>query len=140
MDQLTDDLLTIQQVADKTGLSTHTLRYYEKIGLIQAVDRADNGHRRYSPGDVGWLDFLKCLRSTGMPVREVKRYAELYEDGDQTLAERRALLETHRARIEADLRELTANLEAIKYKIAYYRELEARATGGEAETLSAVSN
>ncbi len=129
------NLLTIQEVADKTGLSTHTLRYYEKIGLIQCVDRADNGHRRYSPNDVGWLDFLKCLRSTGMPVREVKLYAELYEEGDSTTTERRELLETHRARIEADLRELTANLEAIKYKIAYYQELEARASGEDLEAL-----
>ncbi len=135
-----DDLLTIQQVADKTGLSTHTLRYYEKIGLIQAVDRADNGHRRYSSGNVGWLDFLKCLRSTGMPVREVKRYAELYEEGDSTMTERRALLENHRERIEADLRELKANLEAIKYKIAYYQELEACAAGRESETSPVSTN
>lgn len=130
-----NDLLTIQQVAEKTGLSTHTLRYYEKIGLIQAVDRAHNGHRRYSPNDVGWLDFLKCLRSTGMPVREVKRYAELFEQGDPTMTERRQLLETHRARIEADLHELTANLEAIKYKIAYYRELEQKASGSDLTAL-----
>ena len=131
------DLLTIQQVADKTGLSAHTLRYYEKIGLIQAVDRAQNGHRRYSPGDVGWLDFLKCLRSTGMPVREVKRYSELFEDGDATLAERRELLETHRARIQADLRELMANLDAINYKIAYYQDLEADAARGHVDVHSA---
>jgi DNA-binding transcriptional MerR regulator len=132
-----DDLLTIQQVAEKTGLSAHTLRYYEKIGLIQMVDRAHNGHRRYAPGDVGWLDFLKCLRSTGMPVREVKRYAELYAEGDATMTERRELLEAHRARIEADLRELMAHLDAITYKIAYYLDLEAQAARCEIEGVNA---
>jgi DNA-binding transcriptional MerR regulator len=135
-----DEPLTIQQVVEKTGLSAHTLRYYEKIGLIQAVDRDDNGHRRYSSDDVGWLDFLKCLRSTGMPVRDVKRYAELYEAGDSTMTERRELLEAHRARIEADLRELEANLDAIAYKIAFYRELEAKAAGHALESVRVSSH
>jgi DNA-binding transcriptional MerR regulator len=124
-----DTLLTIQQVAERTGLSTHTLRYYERIGLIRPVGRAPSGHRQYSASDVGWLDFLRCLRSTGMPVREVKRYAELFAEGDSTLAERRALLEAHRRRIEENIRELTSSLEAIKYKIASYAELEAQAVG-----------
>jgi DNA-binding transcriptional MerR regulator len=124
-----DVYLTIQEVADRTGLSTHTLRYYERIGLIHPVDRASSGHRRYSASDVGWLDFMRCLRSTGMPIREVKRYSELFAEGDRTLAERRALLEAHRRRIEEDMRELAKNLEAIKYKIAYYDQLEAEALG-----------
>jgi DNA-binding transcriptional MerR regulator len=130
-----DTLLTIQQVAERTGLSAHTLRYYERIGLIHPVGRAASGHRQYSVSDVGWLDFMRCLRSTGMPIREVKRYAELFAQGDSTLAERRALLEAHRRRIEDDLRELSRNLEAIKYKIAYYTELEAQAMG-EVQTIS----
>jgi DNA-binding transcriptional MerR regulator len=124
-----DIYLTIQEVADRTGLSAHTLRYYERIGLIHPVDRASSGHRRYSASDVGWLDFMRCLRSTGMPIREVKRYAELFAEGDRTLAERRALLEAHRRRIEDDMRELAKNLDAIKYKIAYYEQLEAQALG-----------
>ena len=124
-----DIYLTIQEVADRTGLSAHTLRYYERIGLIHPVDRASSGHRRYSASDVGWLDFMRCLRSTGMPIREVKRYSELFAEGDSTLAERRALLEAHRRRIEDDMRELAKNLDAIKYKIAYYEQLEAKALG-----------
>jgi DNA-binding transcriptional MerR regulator len=124
-----DIYLTIQEVAERTGLSAHTLRYYERIGLIHPVGRASSGHRRYSESDVGWLDFMRCLRSTGMPVREVKRYADLFAEGDHTLAERRALLEAHRRRIEDDMRELAENLEAIKYKIAYYEQLEAQALG-----------
>jgi DNA-binding transcriptional MerR regulator len=119
-----DDKLTIQEAADLTGLSTHTLRYYERVGLIEAVGRAPSGHRAYSEADLGWLKFLKCLRSTGMPIREIKRYAELYAEGDGTVNERLALLEAHRERIRQNLDELTQNLEALDYKIAYYRQLE----------------
>ncbi|RPJ01327.1 MAG: MerR family transcriptional regulator [Chloroflexi bacterium] len=122
-----DTLLTIQQVVERTGLTAHTLRYYERIGLIRPVGRAASGHRQYSAADVGWLDFMRCLRSTGMPIREVKRYAELFAQGDSTLADRRALLENHRRRIEDNLRELSKSLDAIKYKIATYQELEAQA-------------
>ena len=135
-----DTLLSIQEVAEMTGLTAHTLRYYERIGLIQPVDRAPSGHRRYSRGDVGWLEFLRCLRSTGMPVREVKRYGELYEEGDSTLTNRRALLENHRQRILDNIEQLTRNLKAIEYKIAYYRELEAQATDGEVEEAHVVAN
>ncbi len=124
-----DTHLSIQQVAERTGLSTHTLRYYERIGLIHPVGRASSGHRQYSASDVGWLDFMRCLRSTGMPIREVKRYAELFAEGDRTLTERRALLEAHRRRIEESMRELAKDLDAIKYKIAYYEQLEAQAVG-----------
>ncbi len=76
-----------------------------------------------------WEYVTRCLRSTGMPIREVKRYAELFAEGDRTLAERRALLEAHRRRIEESMRELAKDLDAIKYKIAYYEQLEAQAVG-----------
>jgi hypothetical protein len=72
-----------------------------------------------------------------MPVREVKRYAELFDEGDDTMFERRALLENHRQRILENLRELNKNLEAIEYKIAFYKDLEAQATGEESESVIA---
>jgi len=120
-----DDRLTIQEAAAQLGVSTHTLRYYEHEGLIQPVERSESsGHRLYSSSDLGWLKFLKCLRSTGMPIREIKRYADLYSQGESTNSERRALLEMHRERLLASLDELNRSLEAIDYKIAYYRQLE----------------
>ncbi len=121
---MTDEALTIQEVAEMTGLSAHTLRYYERIGLIQPVDRAASGHRRYSRDDLGWIEFLKKLRMTGMPIREMKLYADLMWQGDHTTVARRRLLERHRDRMQRKVQELNETLECIEWKIAHYRELE----------------
>lgn len=113
--------LTVQQVAAKTGLSPHTIRYYERIGLIPSIGRAANGHRRYSANDVGWIEFLKCLRSTGMPLAEMQRYVALQQMGEMTVADRLALLEAHRDRLQAQIHQLHTFLEKIESKIRYYR-------------------
>lgn len=118
--------LTVHEVAERTGLSAHTIRYYERVGLIPAVGRAPNGHRRYSEADIGWIEFLKCLRSTGMPISEMQRYVTLQQEGDATLQERLALLEAHRSRIKARLEELNRFLERIEKKIAWYKDHEAQ--------------
>jgi DNA-binding transcriptional MerR regulator len=116
--------LTVHEVADKTDLSAHTIRYYERIGLIPSIERASNGHRRYSVDDVGWIEFLKCLRSTGMPISEMQRYVELQQEGDLTSRDRMALLEAHRCRLKARIEELCGFLERIEGKLAYYQSLE----------------
>ena len=115
--------MTIQQAAGETGLSAHTLRYYERIGLISPVDRAPNGHRRYTEDDVGWIGFLNKLRATGMPISKMKRYADLQRQGDDTLAERLALLEEHRREVKKRIQELERNLAVIEHKIGYYTEV-----------------
>ena len=114
--------LSISDVAAETGLSNHTLRYYERAGLLLGVDRNRSGHRRYSAGDVSWLVMVTRLRSTGMPIRMIRRYADLVRAGDGNEAERLALLQTHRDQVIAKRDELQRNLEAIDYKIALYRE------------------
>jgi len=117
------NLLTIQEVADRTGLSTHTLRYYERSGLMIApVTRAANGHRQYSEDDIGWIEFLKKLRTTGMPIREMRRFAELQCQGDITMDQRLAILKAHRRRVVADLEELTEYLRVIEWKIEHYTD------------------
>ncbi|MCX7682405.1 MAG: MerR family transcriptional regulator [Anaerolineae bacterium] len=116
--------LTVQEVAERTGLSAHTIRYYERIGLIPSVGRAPNGHRRYTETDVGWIEFLKCLRSTGMPLAEMLRYVALQQEGEGTFQERLALLEAHRHRIKAKIEELNKLLERIEAKINWYRSRE----------------
>jgi DNA-binding transcriptional MerR regulator len=116
--------LTVQQASEKTGLSAHTIRYYERIGLIPSIERAANGHRRYSEDDIGWIEFLKCLRSTGMPISEMQRYVELQQEDDATLHDRLALLEAHRRRIKAKIKELNDFLERIEWKIGYYQGLK----------------
>ena len=118
--------LTVQEAADKTGLSAHTIRYYERIGLILSVERATNGHRRYTADDIGWIEFLKCLRSTGMPISEMQRYVELQQEGDSTLHDRLELLEVHRRRLMARMQELDGFLERIEGKINYYQNLESQ--------------
>ncbi len=117
--------LTIHEVAQATGLSTHTLRYYERIGLIHPIDREQNTHRRYTSDDVGWIDFLTKLRATGMSIRDMQRYAELQRRGDETLPERVEMLKALRDKVEAHMDELNEHLKLIYYKIEIYSKMAA---------------
>jgi len=115
--------LTIAEVSEQTGLTAHTLRYYERDGLmLSRVERAGSGHRRYSERDLRWLSLLTGLRSTGMPIRDIKRYAALVRAGDGNEQERLVLLLAHRARVEARLAEAMAHLKVIDHKIGVYEE------------------
>jgi len=120
----TDQRLAISEVAEATGLSTHTLRYYERAGLmLEPVDRASSTHRRYSESDVNWVLFLTKLRATGMPIARVKEYVELVRKGDRTTADRLELLLRHRITVLAQLDEITQSLAAIDKKITLYKEM-----------------
>src|SRR5262245_20515519 len=114
--------LTIAEVAERTGLTPHTLRYYERDGLMLGVGRAGSGHRRYSERDLGWIELITKLRATGMPIREVRRYAELVRAGDGNEDERLTLLRAHRERVRAQLDTTAAYLGAIDLKISYYAD------------------
>jgi DNA-binding transcriptional MerR regulator len=122
--------LTIQQAAHKTGLSVHTLRYYERNGLLEPVDRASSGHRRYSTDDLTRIEFLSRLRATGMPIRQMQEFTELFRQRPKAIAERRAILEAHQKQVQAHIEELTRNLELIQWKINHYQELEAQQQAG----------
>ena len=112
---------SIAETAELTGLTTHTLRYYERDGLmLRRVGRTASGHRRYSDRDLHWIDLISRLRSTGMPIRDVRRYAELVRSGDGNEAERLALLRDHRQQVLAQLAEVTEHLGAIDRKIGIY--------------------
>lgn len=115
-------MLTIQQAAEETGVSVHTLRYYEKIGLVTPIPRADNGHRRYTDDDVYAIVFLTRLRATGMPIADMKRYVDLAAQGETTLADRLALLEAHRDAVRQRLEEVGQHLGVIERKIVNYRK------------------
>jgi DNA-binding transcriptional MerR regulator len=119
------DRLTIQEVAQATGLSAHTLRYYERVGLIHPIDREQNTHRRYTTNDVGWIDFLTKLRATGMSIKDMQKYAELQRRGDETLAERVEMLKSLRDKVEAHMDELNEHLKLIHYKIEIYQKIVA---------------
>ncbi|KUY99233.1 MULTISPECIES: MerR family transcriptional regulator [unclassified Burkholderia] len=124
--------LTIGQVAELTGVSTHTLRYYEQAGLLRAISRTAAGHRLYAPADLDWLAFVMRLKATGMPIAQMQQFAALRAQGESTFGARRRLLTEHRDAVRAHIAELQASLDAIGDKIAYYetqeRETERRAT------------
>src|SRR5580704_2429206 len=123
--------LTIAEVAAKTGITTHTLRYYERIGLVQPVPRARSGHRRYGDAELRWIDLLKKLHATEMPIRKMLEYARLARRGEATIAARRALLDAHRLEVEAKLAHLQSTLATINRKLASYdRALAKAGTGG----------
>lgn len=118
-----NELLTIQQAAEKTGLSVHTLRYYERVGLLQPVGRAANGHRRFAPDDVGRIEFLNKLRATGMPIRVMCEFAGLMQQGDEGIAERLRLLKAHQEVVNHYIEDLQKNLAVIDYKVNLYTQL-----------------
>lgn len=114
--------LTISDAARAAGISAHTLRYYERAGLLDPVGRAASGHRRYDDEDLARIEFLTKLRSTGMPIRKIREYADLMRRGDDTHESRLALLEAHRDAVRAQLEDTARNLDLIERKIDYYRE------------------
>ena len=121
--ELTKDKFTIQEAAEVTGLTAHTLRYYERVGLIHPITREDNTRRCYSADDIGWIDFLTKLRATGMSIREMQKYAELQRQGDETLLERVEMLKALRDRVEKHIEELNEHLKLVHYKIEVYGQI-----------------
>ena len=114
--------LTIQEVATRTGLSAHTLRYYERIGLTAPIQRAPSGHRRYrDEEDLEWLVLIKHLRATNMSIREMQRFAELVRQGDGTIKQRLKLLRVHQRKLQAQLAEIQETLELLDHKVTTYR-------------------
>jgi DNA-binding transcriptional MerR regulator len=114
---------TIEETAQRTGVTAHTLRYYERIGLLEPVGRASSGHRRYNDADLASVGFLTLLRQTGMPIREMQRFVELTRAGDQTIPERVVALEAHRDALAAQIALLDQHFAAITRKINVYRAL-----------------
>ncbi|MBF9016355.1 MULTISPECIES: MerR family transcriptional regulator [unclassified Oceanispirochaeta] len=114
---------SMKEVKDLTGLSDHTLRYYEKDGILAEIRRQKNGHRRYEKQDLDWLDFVICLRSTGMPLSTIRKYRELMEQGDSTAEERKDLLLEQKESLLEEITTLQDSLKRISFKIDYYDQL-----------------
>lgn len=115
-----EERYTISEVAALTGLTAHTLRWYERIGLMPHVDRSHTGQRRFSNRDLDWLAFVGKLRLTGMPVADMVRYAELLREGEHTFEERQELLEATRRDVRTRISELQGTLAVLDYKIDFY--------------------
>lgn len=114
------DRYTISEVAAICGLSAHTLRWYERIGLMPDVDRSHTGQRRFTNRDLDWLDLVAKLRLTGMPVADMVRYAELVRAGEHTCPERHELLVATREDVLRRVAELRETLAVLDYKIDIY--------------------
>jgi DNA-binding transcriptional MerR regulator len=114
------DKYTISEVVTWTGLTAHTLRWYERIGLVSDVDRSHTGQRRFNNRDLDWLAFVGKLRLTGMPVADMVRYAELVREGEHTFEARQELLEQTRRDVRTRIAELQDTLSVLDFKIDFY--------------------
>ncbi len=124
--------MSIQAISNLTGITAHTLRYYEKNGLIHAIARGSNGRRQYSVNDLAWIRFLVRLRTTGMSIKQMQQIADLRRQGSASTKERRVLLEAHKNKVAAQIERLQEHYEVINEKIEIYRqwELENQLNGG----------
>lgn len=114
--------MTISEVSEKYGLTAVTLRYYEKIGLIPPVTRNKSGVRDYQPEECGWVEFVKCMRSAGMPVETLLQYMALLREGEHTKPERMQLLVRQREALLEKRREMDETIRRLESKIAYYED------------------
>lgn len=109
---------TMREVVEKTGITPHTLRFYEKEGVLPAVDRDVNGVRKFNEHYVDCVEMVRALRSAGLPLAEIKQYVELYNSGDRTLHLRKTMLANQKSKVEEQITRLMKTLEKLNYKLA----------------------
>ena len=127
---------SIQIMASRCGMTAHTLRYYERVGLIQPVRRGQGGQRRYSDQDEEWLKFLKSMRATHMSIREMRRYAVLREGGNNRVDEQRKILENHRVSLETRIVDLQNARALLTHRIEQFSKLNETKAGSVSESQS----
>lgn len=113
---------SIGQVAAKTGLTVHTLRYYEKEGLLPFVRKSSSGLRMFSDADLGWLSLIECLKETGMSLKGIKQYIDWFREGDSTLPQRLEMFKQQQLKILAQIEQFKKYLQKIDYKVSLYEE------------------
>ena len=111
---------TIKQVSERTNLSAHVLRYYEKEGLLFNINRSKSGIRSYTEDDLEWLGLICCLKNTGMSLKQIKEFVELSAEGRETLKQRCDILIEHKKNVEAQIQEMNKHLEKVSHKINHY--------------------
>ncbi|MCW3778429.1 MerR family transcriptional regulator [Levilactobacillus namurensis] len=111
---------SIGQVADKTGLSAYTLRYYDHEGLMPFVQRTAAGRRRFTEHDLEMIELITCLKDTGMALKDIRHVVEVAQQGDQSLEQRLALFKAHRDRVDAQIAQLQTYRRKIDYKVRYF--------------------
>ena len=118
-------IYTTAKAAEKIGISAHTLRFYDKEGLLPNVGRDEHGNRRFTDNDLQWLSLLQCLKNTGMSLKDIKRFAECTTIGDDTIDERLALFESQTENVKYQIAELKRYLKLLEYKLAFYQKAKA---------------
>jgi len=113
-------MMKISEVSEQCDISADTLRYYERVGLLPPVNRSDSGIRDYSDLDVRRVEFIKCMRTAGLPVEVLIEYYRLVQQGDETVEDRKAILVQHRAEVKARMAELQKTLDLLDSKISFY--------------------
>lgn len=113
---------SIGQVAAKTGLTVHTLRYYEKEGLLPFVRKSSSGLRMFSDNDLCWLSIIECLKETGMPLKGIKQYIDWFREGDSTLPQRLEMFKQQQLKILTQIEQFQKYLQKIDYKVRLYEE------------------
>ena len=126
-------MYSIQEVSKKTGLTAHTLRYYEKEGLLSGVERTQGGFRQYTDEDLERLGLICCLKNTGMSIQEIARFVQLTHEGDHTLEERVELLRAHRERVLERMAEMQKHLDKVTWKLNFFTEKLRAYEAGKAE-------
>lgn len=115
--------MNIKEFSKISGISAHTLRYYEKIGIFQEVNRNDSGHRDFTENDILWAEFINRLKETGMPLEQIKQYAVLRKQGESTVHDRMNLLKNHANALKKRISEEKQHLNKIIEKIKYYEKI-----------------
>ena len=124
---------SIGQVAQKIGLTTHTLRYYDKEGLLPFVRKNSAGLRVFSEEDLDWLVIIECLKGTGMQLKDIKQYIDWCQEGDKTISQRLEMFKHQKQKLEEQQKLLRQYMEKIDYKIAYYSEAAQKGSISEAQ-------
>lgn len=114
---------TIKQVAARTNLTTYTLRYYDKEGLIPQLKRTSSGIRKYTEQDISWIQLICCLKNSGMPLGRIKEFMKLCLKGNSACEERKKILEEHKANILSQIENLNSSLNVVNYKLEHYKEI-----------------
>jgi MerR family transcriptional regulator, aldehyde-responsive regulator len=114
--------MKIAEVSERYGISSDTLRYYERIGLIPPVNRNESGIRNYIESDVRRVEFIKCMRSAGLPIEALIEYIRLVQQGDQTIEARKEILKQQREQLLAKMAEIQKTLDLMDYKIGVYED------------------
>lgn len=113
---------TIAQTAEKMKLTAHTLRYYDRVGLLPFVQRTESGIRNFTDSDLDWISMICCLKGTGMSIKKIKEFIDLCIEGDETLEERRQIFIKQRENVLVQIEELQKHLDKVNHKIKFYDE------------------